>query len=128
MASIYKKARDKERPGSSWYIAYTDEYGQRKNLKGYTDKQATEASARKLETEADLRRRGVVDPRADAFTRHEARPAAEHLADWHAYLLGKGSTAKHADLCRNWATRVVELSRMTRLSDLSRWGPRRPSR
>ena len=119
MASIYKKGPDKKRPGSAWYIAYTDEHGRRKNLKGYTDKQATVALSPKLETEADLRRRGVVVPHADAFARHEAHPVGEHLADWHAYLLGKGSTAKHADLSLNRATGVVELSKVARLADLS---------
>ena len=119
VASVYRKARDKKRTGASWYVAYVDEHGKRRNLKGCPDKQATEAMARKLESEAELRRRGVIDPRADVQARHEARPLAGHLADWHAFMIGKGSTAKHADLSKNRATRVAELAKAGRLSDLT---------
>ncbi len=58
MASVFKKARDRKRSGASWFIAYNDEHGVRRMVKGCPDKSATEALARKLETEAELRRRG----------------------------------------------------------------------
>ena len=74
MASVYKKSRDKKRPGSSWYISYADEHGKRTTLKGCPDKGATEAMARKLESEADLRRRGIIDPRSDAYATHGPAP------------------------------------------------------
>ncbi len=57
MASVFKKSRDRNRKGASWYIAYHDGT-RRRTVKGYTDKAATEALARKLETDADLRRAG----------------------------------------------------------------------
>src|SRR2546423_14691334 len=101
MASVFKKTRDRQRKGASWYIAYADERGRRRMVKGCPDKAATEALARKLESEADLRRRGVIDLRADAYADHEARPLADHLTDFHAYLIGQGGAAKHAALTRN---------------------------
>jgi hypothetical protein len=119
MSSVFKRARDRKRPGSSWYIAYADEDGIRRTVKGCPDKAATEAMARKLESEADLRRRGIIDPRTDAYAAHEARTLAEHLADWHAYLIGKGSTRQHADLSRNRVARLIELARARRISDLA---------
>lgn len=119
MASVYKKSRDKKRPGASWYIAYTDEHGKRINVKGCPDKSATETMARKIESEADLRRRGIIDPRSDAYATHEARPLAGHLADWHAFLIGKGSTETHANLSRNRVARLIELARAKRISDLT---------
>jgi len=119
MASVFKRSRDKKRPGSSWYIAYSDERGRRVTVKGCPDKSATESMARKLESEADLRRRGIIDPRTDAYATHEARPLADHVADWHAYLIGKGSTVNHATLSRNRATRLVELSKARKASDLT---------
>jgi integrase len=88
-------------------------------MKGCPDKAATEAMARKLGSEADLRRRGIIDPRTDAYTNHEARPVADHLADWHAYLIGKGSTQQHADLSRNRVARLIALARARRISDLA---------
>ncbi len=119
MASVYKKGRDKGRRGSCWYIDYCDENGRRRTKKGCPDKAATEAIARKLESDAELRRRGVIDPRADGYARHEARPLSEHLDDWHADLIARGSTRKHADLSRNRAGRLIDLGRVQRISELS---------
>ena len=126
MASVFKRSRDRKRPGASWYIAYADERGKRRTIKGCPDKAATEAMARKLESEADLRRRGVIDPRTDAYATHEARLLADHLADWHAYLIGKGSTEKHANLSRNRVQRLIETGRARKISELIRPGSRTP--
>src|SRR5208337_5669726 len=72
MASVFKKTKDRKRPNSSWYIAYTDHDGVRRTTKGCPDKTATEALARKLESDAELRRRGVIDPKADAYRFHQS--------------------------------------------------------
>ncbi len=119
MSSVYKKARDRKRPGASWYIAFSDENGVRRTTKGCPDKAATEAMARKLESEADLRRRGIIDPRTDHLAAHEARTLADHLADFHAYLIGKESTEAHANLTRNRVARLIDLARARRVSDLA---------
>src|SRR4051794_23235636 len=96
MASIYKRKRDLKRKNSSWYIAYTDHTGKRQTVKGCPDKAATEAMARKLESEAELRRRGVIDARDDAYAAHESRHLAEHLDHWRDCLLAKGCSERHA--------------------------------
>ena len=44
--------------------------------------------------------------------------SGDHLADWHAYLVGKGSTQQHADLSRNRVARLIDLARARRISDL----------
>ena len=80
MSSVFKRARDRKRPGSSWYIAYVDQDGKRHTVKGCPDRAGTKAMARKLESEADLRR-GIIDPRTEAYATHEARPLADHLTD-----------------------------------------------
>ena len=51
MASVFKRKRDKANRLASWYIAYSDENGVRRTVKGCPDKSATEAIARKLESE-----------------------------------------------------------------------------
>jgi integrase/recombinase XerD len=119
MSSVYKKSRDRKRPGASWYITYVDNHGRRRTVKGCPDKAATEAMARKLESEAELRRRGVIDVRADHLATHEARSLADHLVDFHAFLLGKGTTVKHAELTRNRVARLIDLARARRVSDLA---------
>src|SRR4051794_28698796 len=106
MASIFKKDRQNKR--ASWYIDYFDENGRRHRVKGCPDRSATEQIARKLESEVELRRRGVVDGRDDAYRAHEARSVSDHLDDFHAYLLAKGNTAKHADLHAARARQVIE--------------------
>ena len=62
------------RPGSSWYVAFVDEHGVRRTVKGCPDKAVTEALARRLESEAELRRRGVIVPRTDAYARTRRGP------------------------------------------------------
>jgi integrase len=119
MSSVFKRARDRKRPGSSWYIAFSDQNGKRRTMKGCSDKAATEAMARKLESEADLRRPGIIDPRTDAYTAHEARPLVDHLADYHAYLIAKGATVDHAELVKARCARIIDLARFKRPSDLS---------
>jgi site-specific recombinase XerC len=109
MSSVFKRARDRKRPGSSWYVAYVDDKGVRRTIRGCPDKAATEAMARKLETEADLRRRGVIDPRSDAYAAHEARPLAEHVREFSEYLIAKGGTEAHATVSRHRIARVAAL-------------------
>src|SRR6516164_992370 len=98
MASVFKKTRDKANKLASWYIAYQDEDGRRRTVKGCPDKAATEAMARKLESDADLRRRGVVDPKAEAYAAHEAKPLADHLDAWGESLKAEGATPKYVEL------------------------------
>lgn len=118
MSSVYKKSRDRKRPGASWYITFVNEHGRRQTVKGCPDKAATEAMARKLESEAELRRRGVIDPKADHLANHEARTLVDHLNDFHNFLVGKGTTVKHADLTRNRVARLIDLARARHVSDM----------
>jgi integrase len=117
VASIFKK--DKHRKNSPWYIDYFDEHGQRQRVKGCPDRTVTEQIARKLESDVELRRRGIIDPRADRRAAAERKPLVDHLADFHGALLAKGNTAKHADLHVSRALRVAALAGIDRLSDLS---------
>jgi hypothetical protein len=118
MASVFKKARDRANKLGSWYIAYQDEHGRRRTVKGCPDKAATEALARKLESEAELRRRGVIDPKADAYAAHEARPLADHLHAWGGALEAGGATPKHVELTIGRVRRLVALIRGARLSEV----------
>src|SRR5690349_6214757 len=111
MASIFKKAR---RKGAPWYIDYFNEAGRRRRIKGCADRTATEQIARKLESDVELRRRGVIDARDDSYRSHQARPLSAHLADFRAALLARGRTAKHVELTRSRAARVIELAKAER--------------
>src|SRR5205823_56206 len=110
---------DFRRRGRNWYYRFSDADGRRVERKGCPDRRATEEMARAAETEAAKVRAGLIDPKADAYRRHEARTLADHLADFHAYLIGKGSTRQHADLTRNRVARLIDLARTRRVSDLA---------
>lgn len=119
MASVFKRERDKGRKGSSYYISYQDANGRRRSVKGCPDKAASEALARKLESESELRRRGVIDARDDAFAEHERKPLVDHIEDYHNYLEARGSSKDHAPTVRARATKIIELGRMARISDIT---------
>src|SRR4051812_48240947 len=108
MASVFKKDK---RKGAPWYIDYFDENGVRIREKGCPDRGATEQIARKLESDVELRRRGVIDARADARVVQAARPLADHLDAYRAHLIAKGATEKHAGLAWERARRVVALAK-----------------
>ena len=112
MASLTKR-------GKMWHFRYVDADGKRVSRKGCPDRRATEQMAAKAELEAAQIRRGLIDPRERTFAEQDRRPVAEHLAEWHAFLIGQNHTAKHADLTRNRATRLVELAKAKRLADLT---------
>ncbi|WP_435009929.1 hypothetical protein P12x_001144 [Tundrisphaera lichenicola] len=104
--------------GRNWSYRYIDGEGKQRERKGCPDRRQTEAMAAAAEAEAENIRRGYVDPKARGYREHEARDVADHLADWHAYLIDKGSTETHATLSRNRAARLVDLGRIRKLSDL----------
>ena len=105
--------------GKNWYYRFTDAEGKQRERKGCPDRRMTESMAASAEAEATNIRHGYIDPKARAYLDHEARPVVDHLADWHGYLIGKGSTETHATLSRNRAARLVELGRVRKLSDLT---------
>ena len=92
MASIYKRKGD-----DKYTITYYERPGVRKSVRGCADRKATEALARTLESEAMLRRKGVIDAKVDQYATAEAKPLAildsednvvgGHLADFHASML-----------------------------------------
>ncbi len=112
MASLRKKGR-------VWYFRFTDAGGQKHEWKGCTDKRATQEMAAAVEVEMGRVRSGLSDPRDEARRRHEARPLAEHLRDWHATLTAKGNTPKHAALYLDRARRIGDLTGAKKLSDLT---------
>jgi site-specific recombinase XerC len=62
MASVFKRGRDQGKRRAHWYVSYTDHLGRRRTKKGFTDKSLSEQMAAKLENEAMLRERGLIDP------------------------------------------------------------------
>jgi len=124
MASIYRRKK-----GGYYYITYHVRPGQRRTVKGSKDRAATEALARKLESDAMLRREGVIDPKADQYAKAEAKPlmveddednvAGGHLADFYDALMAKGVTKGRADLVRTRVAKVLRLTKAAHISELA---------
>jgi len=124
MASIYRR-----KPGGCYYVTYKIRPGQRRTVKGSRDRAATEALARKLESDAMLRRAGVIDARADRCAKAESRPLVVqdadgevtdgHLADLYDSLIAKGTTRKQAKLVRTRAAAVIARCDARSISDLA---------
>ena len=64
-------------------MAWHDHTGKRKR-KGtrIPDKAAAQQLANKLESGAQQRRQGLIDPTLERFAREARRPLAEHVADF----------------------------------------------
>lgn len=137
----YTDRQGRSRESSKWYVEFVDHREIRHRLPGFTDRKATEELGRKihriiearsvhqpLDAElirwlesmpADLRSRlakwGILDTRAE----HHGRPLREHLADFHASLLHKGTTQAHADLVKARAERVCKGCRFKFIADVN---------
>src|SRR4051812_40551070 len=103
----------------NWYFRFVDGDGKQREFKGCPDRRQTEARAAAAEAEAANIRNGFIDPKARGFRDQEARPLAEHLADFQAMLKAKNGTAKHASVTRNRAERIVDLAGFRHVSHLS---------
>ncbi len=82
MASIYKRKADRRDKRKPYLIAYTDEHGKRRTVSGCTDRAATEEIAGKLEADARLRKRGILDPTRERIAAQSKRPIGEHIGEF----------------------------------------------
>jgi len=128
MASIYKRGGKKNKNGC-YYITYMARPGVRRTVKGCRDRASTETLAAKLETDALLRREGIIDTRDDQCSQAEAIPlvvkdrkrdvVGGHAADFYRSLIAKGDTVKHAMTRRAHVCRIADLCKAKRISQLT---------
>ena len=124
MASIYKRKGRRK-----WLIEYSDENKKRRTVTGSADKEVTKQIAAKLESDAKLRRMGVIDASVERCAEAERKPlvvkdaddkiVGGHLADFHAALLAKGNTAKHSGAQRTQVAKLIDACGTERISDLT---------
>ena len=119
MASVFKLGRNKKKKNSPWHFEYKDEHGKKRMKKGFTDKALTEQLAVKLETEARLRRMGLIDIETEQRIEKKNSPIFEHLQAFRKSLVAKGNTEKHNDLTMNRIERVIDGCEFQKLVDLN---------
>ena len=111
MAEITKR-------GNVWYYRYVDADGVRRMRKGCTDKRETERMAAAVEIEQAKIKAGLIDPKEAAYRDHEAKPLADHLADYSSHLMDKGRTEGHVELSVARVRRVVAIFRGATLTEI----------
>jgi integrase/recombinase XerD len=103
----------------NWYGRYRDADGRTRTVPLCRDKAASKSMLAKLESDAALRRSGLIDPRADTYKRHEAGSIAAHLADWEGTLRARGNTPKHSSVSAHRAARVLDTAGVRSLAEIS---------
>jgi site-specific recombinase XerD len=106
MASIYKRSRDRGRKNKPYWIEHLDADGNRRVVKGFTDKGLTEQLAARLENEVLLRKRGMIDPEQERLASQRQAPIVESLDAFERSL--ENNTPKHRKLTMTRVRRVVE--------------------
>src|SRR5205085_2345235 len=82
-----------KRKSPRWWIRYYLPSGERRKVKGYPDRKATEALAGELERRGQRLAAGLVDP-----TEEQARRLlSEHAEDFRRHLAAKGNTPAYID-------------------------------
>jgi integrase len=113
MASVFRRSKKKNTP---YTIQYTDHDGERRTVKGFTDKGLSEQLAAKLEAEARLRRMGLVDPVQERFVQTLQSDIEPHLVAFEDSLTD--NSPKHVTLTMSRVRRVIEGCESLKLADI----------
>ncbi len=114
MASIYKRSKGKK---VAYTIQYLDDRGKRRTKKGFTDKGLTEELAAKLETEARLRRTGLVDADQERVANHRNSPLVGQLEAFKASL--QDNSAHHIKVTMLRVETIVAGCEFKKLEDFT---------
>jgi integrase len=112
MASLRKR-------GKTWYARYRDEHGKQIEKNCGPDKSMAQRIANGLQSQVQGIKAGTADPRERKWAEAERRPTAEHVKDWHRYLISKGVVAQHSDQSRDRVLRLIVLAGVVRISGLT---------
>ena len=94
MATVFKRGGKKAK--GYWYASWTDHVGKRRTkCTRTTDKATAERIAHKHESDAALRRDGVIDPTLDTINTESQRSIESHLADYESKLRAANRTDKY---------------------------------
>ncbi len=115
MASIFK--RNKRAKLATYWIQYADHEGNRRTVKGFTDKALTEQLAGKLESEARLRATGMIDSQLERYAEQKHAAITDHLTAFNESLTD--NTAKHVRLTMTRVRRIVVGCGFGKLADIT---------
>ena len=103
-----------------WTIEYIDENNRPQRVaSGTPDLLVAEQIALRLESDAAMRKRGLLDPEAEQTAKQAKRPLAEHVADFQRYLQAKGVTPRHVSETISRVNAVLVAGSCSKLADLA---------
>ncbi len=111
MASVYKRGR-------IWYASFKDVDGLWQTQAACTDKTASQQIANRLETDAMLRREGLIDTREDELAQAQKLPIGQHLADFEKAIASRRGNTAYASQTRQRVERMATLAAITTISQL----------
>jgi len=117
MASIRKRSRDKGKRHAPYWIQYKDHTGKRRTTKAFSDKAESERLAAKLEHEAMLRRRGIIDPQQEVEAALKQAPIPQLIGGFCQHL--QSNAPKHVKLTVGRVERIVHVGEMVVISDIT---------
>jgi integrase len=103
-----------KRKSKRWWVRYYLPGGERRKVKGYPDRKATESLASELERRAIREHAGLTDPTEV----HAKRPLDEHLAEYRDYLTAKGNTPKHVGMTESRICAVLDGCGFVKIGDV----------
>ena len=119
MASVFKRGGKGNR-GGYWYVSWFDHTGKRRSkCARTTDKATAERIGAKLETEAALRRDGVINAGEETVAQQSRRSIAEHLADFEAKMRAANRTAMHVSRTIAFVEQIATFANFTIAGDIS---------
>jgi integrase len=98
---------------------YTNAKGKRTSGYGCTDLDATKRIMAKVEHEAFLARKGLIDPREQGFIDAEKKPLTEHAKEWSDAMEARKVGDKHARQMKQCIDSVIASASVSRLSQFS---------
>jgi integrase len=116
METPFKKKKDKGKRHTPYWFRYVDEHGVRRMRKGFTDKAETARLQAKLQHEADLRRRGLIDTEKEALVASERSAIHDHLAAFEESL--RDNSPKHVELVTGRVRRLLDACGFNALSEI----------
>ena len=99
---------------------YFDENGKRRKAPTRCgDKATAEQVADRLQADAALRKRGIINATQERFAAEARRPLSEHVAEFRAVLEARENTPKHVDMTLQRVRFIVETSGAAHTKDLA---------
>ena len=124
MASVFKRGGKKAK--GYYYVQWTDHNGKRRSkCTQTTDKATAERIASKHETDAALRRDGVIDQTLDAIGKESQRTIEAHLTDYESKMRAANRTGEHVGRTIGFVRTISEWAGFSIATDISADGVNR---